>query len=121
MLLVHAGRKTGKPHEAVAMVLGYDRTGEAVICSGWGETDWIRNIRAHPALRVQLGRLSFVPDQRFLTEGEAFAVALEFLRRHPWRVRLASRVFGWDLGSDAAVRDFVRSHPFVALRPATSP
>lgn len=121
LLLVHAGRKTGKPHETVAMVLGYDHvTGEAVICSGWGETDWIRNIRAHPALRVQTGRRSFVPEQRFLTEDEASAVALEFLRRHPWRVRLASRVFGWDLGSDAAVRDFVQNHPFVALRPTAS-
>lgn len=118
--LVHVGRRTGRPHETVAMVLGYDqRTGEAVICSGWGETDWIRNIRARPARQVRIGRQSFVPEQRFLAEDEAFAVAVAFLRRHPWRVRLASRVFGWDLTSDPAVRDFIHHHPFVALRPGS--
>ena len=58
LLLVHAGRKTGTRYSTVAMVLRYDpRTQEAVICSGWGkDADWIRNIQAHPALQVQIGR-----------------------------------------------------------------
>jgi deazaflavin-dependent oxidoreductase (nitroreductase family) len=58
LLLVHAGRKTGQPHAMTAMVLRYDvETHEAVICSGWGPTtDWIRNIRARPALKVTIGR-----------------------------------------------------------------
>lgn len=121
LLLVHTGRKTGKPHETVAMVLSYDRgTGEAVICSVWGKhADWIRNLRAYPALRVQIARQSYVPQQRFLSEEEAFEVAVGFRRRHPWRLRLLSRVFGWeDLRTDVAVSDFIHSHPFVALRPA---
>ena len=45
----HTGRKTGQPHDAVAMVLHYDgaRVGEAVICSFSGfETDWYRNLQA---------------------------------------------------------------------------
>ncbi len=59
---VHTGRKTGLPHEAVAMVLQYDEdTHEAVICAAWGpSTDWVRNLRAAPAVTVQLGRDSFV-------------------------------------------------------------
>jgi hypothetical protein len=54
LLLVHAGRTTGKRYSTVAMVLRYDpHTREAVICSAWGQdTDWIRNIRARPALQV---------------------------------------------------------------------
>jgi deazaflavin-dependent oxidoreductase (nitroreductase family) len=123
LLLTHAGRKTGQPHATAAMVLGHDdRTHEVVICSAWGpRTDWIRNIRARPALRVQVGRESFVPQQRFLTEDEAFAAAVEFRRRHPWRLRLLSRVLGWgDLRSDAVVREFISTRPFVALRPAPS-
>ena len=50
LLLVHAGRKTGKPHSATAMVLRYDpQTHEAVIFSAWGQdTDWVRNIRVRP-------------------------------------------------------------------------
>ena len=45
-------------HETVAMVLRYrPETHEAVICSAWGpDTDWMRNIRAHPAIRVEIGR-----------------------------------------------------------------
>jgi deazaflavin-dependent oxidoreductase (nitroreductase family) len=121
LLLVHAGRKTGLPHSTAAMVLRYDpATSEAVICSAWGEeTDWVRNLQAGPALRVQLGRRSFVPQHRFLTEQERVAVAVDFRRRHPHRLRFMSRVFGWgDLSSDAAVHEFVRTRPFVSLRPS---
>jgi deazaflavin-dependent oxidoreductase (nitroreductase family) len=121
LLLVHAGRKTGKPHSAVAMVLRYDPgTGEAVICSAWGpDTDWIRNIRARPALQVQLGREAFTPRQRFLSEEESLAVVAGFRREHPGRVRLLSGILGWgDLRSDTAVREFVSARPFVAFRPA---
>jgi deazaflavin-dependent oxidoreductase (nitroreductase family) len=120
LLLVHAGRRTGQPHETTAMVLRYDAdTGEAVICSAWGpNTDWIRNLRARPALQVRIGRESFTPEQRFLSEEESFAVAVEFRHRHPRRLWLLSRVLGWgDLRSDDAVRELVRTRPFVALRP----
>ena len=120
LLLVHAGRTTGRPHAMTAMVLRYDeRTHEAVICSGWGPTtDWIRNIRARPALEVRLGREAFTPQQRFLSEDESFEVCLAFCLRHPMRLRVVRPVFGWDLRSEDAIREFVRTHPFVAFRPA---
>jgi len=121
LLLVHAGRKTGKPYVTTAMVLRHDtETHEAVICSAWGQdADWIRNIRVRPALRVQIGRESFTPEQRFLPEDESLAVVAEFRRRHPGRVRLISWILGWgDLRSDAAARRFVSTRPFVSLRPA---
>ena len=117
------GRKTGQPHDAVAMVLRYDETGrEAVICAGWGpETDWIRNLRASPAVTVRLGRESFTPEHRFLSDDEAFDVATGFRREHPHRLWLISRILGWgDLRDDARVRRFVQTHPFVAFRPAAS-
>lgn len=121
LLLVHAGRKTGKLHSTVAMVLRHDpETHEVVICSGWGrKADWIRNIQIRPALRVQIGRESYRPEQRFLSEEESFAVVVEFRRQHPRRLRLITRILGWDdLRSDGAARDFVRSRPFVSFRPA---
>jgi deazaflavin-dependent oxidoreductase (nitroreductase family) len=121
MLLVHAGRKTGQPHLMTAMVMGWDpATREVVIFSGWGpDSDWVRNLRAGPALRVEVGRESYAPQHRFLSEDESVAVASEFVRRHPYRVRLATRILDWpDLRSEPALRDFVRTHPFVALRPA---
>ncbi len=119
LALDHRGRKTGNVGSIVAMVLAYDaETHEAVICSAWGEKpDWVRNIRVHPAVHVQIGRESFAPNQRFLTEEESFAVMVEFRRRHPRRMRLISSILGWgDLRSDIAVREFVRNRPFVAFR-----
>jgi len=120
----HTGRKTGRPHDAVAMVLHYDEaTGEAVICAAWGpRTDWYRNLQAGSAVKVQLGRDSFTPVHRFLTDEEAFDVAREFRSRHPYRLRLVSTILGWgDLREDATTRQFVHGHPFVAFRPATEP
>jgi deazaflavin-dependent oxidoreductase (nitroreductase family) len=119
---VHVGRKTGTQYETVAMVLHYDpATREAVICAGWGpDTDWVRNLRAGPGTRVRLGRDSFAPQHRFLTEDESFAVVDAFRRAHPWRIRLITAILGWgDLRDDAAVRDFIQNHPFVAFRPVT--
>jgi deazaflavin-dependent oxidoreductase (nitroreductase family) len=121
MLLVHAGRRTGQPHLMTAMVMRYDLdTREVVIFSGWGpDSDWVRNLRARPALRVEVGRDSYIPQHRFLSEDESVAVAGDFLREHPYRVLLASRILGWpDLHTEAALRGFVRTHPFVALRPS---
>jgi deazaflavin-dependent oxidoreductase (nitroreductase family) len=121
LLITHQGRKTGKRHETIAMALTYDPdTQETVVCSAWGPTtEWIRNLRARPALRIQIGRESYVPVQDFLTEEAAVAVALEFQRRHPWRLRLFATILGWgDLSTERAVRELVRSRPFVSFRPA---
>ena len=123
LLLVHTGRKTGQPYSTVAMILSRDpQSHEAVICSAWGkDSDWIRNIQVHPAMKVQIGRESFTPDQRFLSQHESVTVLAEFQRRHPYRSRLLASVLGWgDLRSDAAARGFVSTRPFVSLWPLGS-
>jgi deazaflavin-dependent oxidoreductase (nitroreductase family) len=120
MLLVHAGRKTGNPRWMTAMVLHYDPTSrEVIIVSAWGpDADWVRNLRARPALRVEVGRESYTPRHRFLTEDDSVAVANDFIHRHPYRRLLICRILGWpDLRDEAVLREFVRHHPFVALRP----
>jgi deazaflavin-dependent oxidoreductase (nitroreductase family) len=121
LLITHEGRKTGKRRETVAMALTYDsETREAVVCSAWGpDTEWLRNLRAHSALQIQIGRERYVPVQRFLSKDEAVAVAIEFRDRHPRRLRLFATILGWgDLSGEMAVREFVRDRPFVAFRPA---
>ena len=120
----HVGRKTGGRYQTVAMVARYDKaTGEATIVAGWGpQTDWYRNLQAHPAVTVQLGGQTFTPQQRFLSEEEAFAVVVQFRQEHPHRLRFFSTVLGWgDLRDDARVREFVCMHPFVAFRPLPAP
>ncbi|MGB8380218.1 MAG: nitroreductase family deazaflavin-dependent oxidoreductase [Dermatophilaceae bacterium] len=122
--LTHTGRKSGKRYDAVAMVLRYDEaTREAIICAAWRpETDWYRNLKAGPAVIVRLGKQSFTPRRRFLTDDEAFGVARHFRRHHPHRLRLISTILGWgDLRDDTVAREFVHDHPFVAFRPADPP
>ena len=120
LLLVHAGRKTGRRYSAVVMVLSRDpRSHAVVICSAWGaESDWVRNLQARPPLQVQIGREVFTPDCRFLPPDECAAVVAGFRRRHPYRTRLMATILGWgDLGSDAVVRQFVSIRPCVCLWP----
>ena len=121
VLIVHQGRRTGRRRETVAMALKYDPdTQETVVCSAWGpDTEWIRNLRAHPALQIQIGRASYTPTQRFLSQEEAVAVVIAFAQRHPRRSRLLATILGWgDLSTQRAVREFVRNRPFVAFHPA---
>ncbi|HMK10025.1 MAG TPA: nitroreductase family deazaflavin-dependent oxidoreductase [Acidimicrobiales bacterium] len=120
LVFTHVGHSSGKRYEAVAMVLGYDEhTAEAVICSAWGPTtDWVRNLRANPAVEVTCGHFTFSPEQRFLSDDEALRVLVAFTHRHPWRARLLSAVLGLgDLRSEAVLHQFVGSHPFVSFRP----
>jgi deazaflavin-dependent oxidoreductase (nitroreductase family) len=121
LLIAHQGRKTGRRRETVAMALAYDRdTRELIVCSAWGpNTEWIRNLRAQTALEIQIGRESYVPEQRFLSEDESVAVVAEFRCRHRWRVRLFAAILGWGrLRSETEVREFVRTRPFVSFYPA---
>jgi deazaflavin-dependent oxidoreductase (nitroreductase family) len=114
----HVGRKSGKEYRSVAMALDYhDGTHEAVICAAW-DTDWYRNLQAHPATNVKIDRLSFTPVQRFVNDDEALKVLLKFRDAHRHRVRLMSRILGWgNLNDDTTVREFISTHPFIAFRP----
>lgn len=120
LLITHHGRNTGKRRETVAMALTYDvGTKEVVVFSAWGpNTEWIRNLRARPALQIQIGNESYTPEQQFLSEDESVAVAVAFRQRHPWRMRLFAAILGWgDLSSEEAMRQFVRRRPFISFQP----
>ena len=78
LALTHVGRKTGQPHDTVAMVLADDDvSGEVVICSGWGpDADWVQNLRAGPAREARVGHDRYAPEHRFLNADEAVAVGV---------------------------------------------
>jgi deazaflavin-dependent oxidoreductase (nitroreductase family) len=121
LLVVHAGRKTGRVYSAVAMVLQHDPySHEAVICSAWGRNaDWIRNIRVRPALQVRSDgsrshRSSASPRK---TRASLLRPVSDAGIRGGCAWSRGS--LGWDdLRSDAALRECVGSRPFVSFRPA---
>lgn len=124
LALTHRGRKSGKEYQTILeVVLFDDETKESVVASAYGsDADWYRNIQAEAALRVQTGRLDYVPSQRFLTQDEAREAAARFCREHPWEAKLVPRVLpsiGAAIPTDSALspEELLAYLPMVAVRP----
>ncbi len=124
--LTHVGRRSGRRYRTVVEVLRTDpATGEIMVMAGFGRTtDWLRNIQAHPAVEIELGRHRFVPAHRVLDEPDAASVLADYERRNrllaPIVRRILSRLVGWPYdGTDDARRRLVRELPIIAFRPAT--
>ncbi len=119
LMLTHRGRTSGRIYRTVLEVARYDpQTRESVVASGFANTDWYRNLQAHPALEVMTGRLRYTPEQRFLNEEERYAVLIEYERRHKALARVGFRLmYGFD-GTDAGRRALAEALPMVAFRPS---
>jgi deazaflavin-dependent oxidoreductase (nitroreductase family) len=123
----HVGRKSGIERESILEVAVYHPdTHESVVASAFGPTaDWYRNVQARPAHLVRVGRVEYVPHQRFLEPEEARAAAEEFCRQHRLEARMAIPVFvamgAAEKGEFTNPVDLMASLPMVAFRPADSP
>ena len=96
LVLTHVGRRTGRQHRTVLYVQRYDRkTHEATVVSVWGESQWLRNIRVHPAVGVDIALQRYVPEQRFLSTDEIFEIEKRFRRRHRIIAWGQARLMGW--------------------------
>jgi deazaflavin-dependent oxidoreductase (nitroreductase family) len=83
LVLTHVGRHTGKEYRTVLYVQRYGRrTREATVVSVWGESQWLLNIRARPAIWIEIGLQRYAPVQRFLSADEVFEIEKRFRRRH---------------------------------------
>lgn len=118
LLLTHQGGTSGRRYETPVEVVEHDDdTGEYVVSSGTGPTaDWYRNLRAHPALAVQVRNRSWVPAQRFLDDEEAARRFARYEARHPRTARrlldaMGNRYDGTDAGRVAMMADM----PMVAF------
>ncbi len=86
---------------------------------GMGErSDWYRNLAAHPALEVQIGRRRFTPKQRFLNQDEAYQEIVDDERHHPIAIRGLAPLFGYRYdGSEQSRRAFADSLRMVSFHP----
>jgi deazaflavin-dependent oxidoreductase (nitroreductase family) len=104
LLLEHTGRRTGAARYAVLEVIGRPGPGRYLVASGFGDSaDWLRNVRAEPAVRVTVGggpsrpaRAEILPVERarevLRRYAREHAVAWRALR--PLLARLAPGVAG---------------------------
>lgn len=85
LMVVHRGRKTGRIRRTVLEVVRSDAaTGESIVVAAYASmADWYRNLRAHPALEIHIGREHYTPVQRFLTTEEVEAELADYERRRP--------------------------------------
>ncbi len=117
LLLTHRGRKTGLIRRTVIAVMLYDRRKqESMVLAGYGkDSDWYRNLQAHPALEIQTGFCRYRPTQRFLTEEEVYALLARFAHRIRFALRVASYT-AFD-GSEQQLRALAKVIGGVAFSP----
>jgi deazaflavin-dependent oxidoreductase (nitroreductase family) len=118
--MTHTGRKSGQARNVVLEVVEYDLSNETYyIASAWGEkSDWVKNIRANPQVKVQVARkkLDMVVSQLNLDESET--VILDYAQRHPKAMINLARFMGFQLdGSEDDFRELGRLLLMFALKP----
>lgn len=122
LMVTHTGRHSGRTRQTVLEVVHRDPSvPEWAVVSGYGPTsDWYRNLVAHPALRIDVGRRRFVPEQRLLDEEERRRLLAEYQRLHRRAAsQLGKRLLGVEFdGSEASIGQLAARMPAVAFRPS---
>lgn len=108
VLLEHRGRRSGRWHRTVLEVIGEQRRqGVVYVVSAWGErADWLRNLRRHPRVRVQIGWQRAQARAEPMEPSVGAIVLRDYAARHPTAARELIGLFGYKL--DDPERDFDR-------------
>ena len=123
LVVTHVGRKSGIERQTVLEVVKYDKdSDESIVVSAYGKTaDWYRNLQAAPSPLIRIGRVDYMPEQRFLELDEARGIAVGWCEANRFEARFAIRVLAAigavpeDSFSDPV--DLMASFPMVGFRP----
>jgi deazaflavin-dependent oxidoreductase (nitroreductase family) len=110
-MLTHIGRISGRPRYAVLEIIRRDETNKAyyVLAAFGEESDWVRNIRAHPEVEVTVGGRQLEMTADFLMEDDAEREVLDYARRSPYAARQLPRLIGYRVdGSEEGYRALAR-------------
>ncbi len=119
LLLNHTGRVSGLPRQAMLEVVHHDPdTGTFVVNAGFGpDSDWYRNLMAHPDASIVVGRKKIDVRAEQLAPAEAGPLMLNFVRQHPQEARFV-RQLGYEVdGSDEDWIALGEELILIALRP----
>jgi deazaflavin-dependent oxidoreductase (nitroreductase family) len=122
--LDHTGRKSGLEHSTVLEVVRHDPiSGACVVASGWGESQWYKNVTADPAVTFTLGTRKHKARAMCLSVQDAESELRDYARRHPVALRkLAKMMLGQPFsGSDREFHELARSLPMFRLVPENGP
>lgn len=121
LLLEHRGRKSGVIRRTVIEVVDHDpHEGSFVVAAAWGnQSDWFKNISAHPKVTIGVGLSKFSAIARTLPTDAATYHLTVYARKHPFAFRqLGSMLFGSkSRETDKLVRSFAESVPLVQFIP----
>jgi deazaflavin-dependent oxidoreductase (nitroreductase family) len=123
LFLETTGRKTGLTRTTPLGFVHDPAIDTYFVSAGWyGRTDWYRNLRANPHVRVVHGRRAFWCEARPLPEAEAAPIIGRTAARNPFALRVWQRWIDEPLDdSEASLRLVARAFPTVALpAPRTS-
>jgi deazaflavin-dependent oxidoreductase (nitroreductase family) len=106
VLVHHVGRVSGRERRVVVEVVERDPTSGAVtVASGFGpQSDWYRNLLAHPDTTIQLGGRAMQVRARPLAPAEAGEVMQRYARRHPRAAVALAGYMGFEV--DTGSEDF---------------
>ncbi len=118
-LLTVPGRRTGRPHTTpVAPVFGDD--GAVWLVAAYGETSWVRNLRASGRVELHRGEDRIRCDARELDAAEAVPVLRAYLAKGT--SLFVRRRFAVNARStDDAIAAEASRHPTFALTPREEP
>jgi len=120
LMITHQGRNTGKTYHTVVEIVRHDWVAnEYIVASGYGEASgWYRNLRATPALWIQIGNHRYTVEQRFLTPEQVYLEFVGYEARHPRAARTLPRHLGLPYdGSEAQRRAVTDALRMVAFHP----
>jgi deazaflavin-dependent oxidoreductase (nitroreductase family) len=106
LLLEHVGRRSGKLRQNVLEVVRWDKAaGTVYVVSAWGDkSDWLRNLRAHPAVTINVAGTRYSANAIPLARDESERELLDYAQRYPRAAKELSRLLGYRL--DGTPEDF---------------
>jgi deazaflavin-dependent oxidoreductase (nitroreductase family) len=114
-LITVAGRRSGQPRSAGVALL--EVSGRRWVMSAYGETNWVRNLRAagEATLTVRGRPAPVIARELPLPEAEAFfrEVLTPYFRAFPLPLRLFGRIFVGEMVDDPAAAS--HRHPVFEL------
>jgi deazaflavin-dependent oxidoreductase (nitroreductase family) len=121
LILTTTGRKSGKLRRTPMEYLYRPAENTYWVMSGWaGNTDWYKNARANPNVRVQLGGAGsrhFETTAEPLDEDSVVQYLIDILRVNPAAIHIFSRWANRPIdASEASLREAARYFPGLALK-----